>query len=556
MNQFFWSMLPSNSSQNIQSKMANSFNFKLPTSNKGLINLDLEIGQSLFVLGANGAGKSTLMHRIYSQFPNESIRLLAHRQTWFPENSISITATQKKQNEINIKNRDIEITSRFKDDYSSYRSSLTFFNLLNKENEINAEVTKLLRQERIDEAKALSLISSPVEEINELFKISNIPIKITKGTNQDLFAQKNNGEKYSIAELSDGERNALLISADILTAPKNKLIILDEPEKHLHRSIISPLLSSLFLKRQDLAFVISTHDVNLPLDYKKCNILLIRDCTWNGKYVNNWDADLLLESDNIPFKTKEGILGSKRNILFIEGNSQSLDRQIYELIYPNLTIIPKGSCSEVIRSVEGIKATDNVHWLNAYGLIDADDRTDEQIQNLAKKGIISLSSYSVEYLYYNLEIISRVATRYADMTGENRDLLLEKAKSKIIENMAIHKDKLCSILCGKKIRNSIMLKLPTHQEILSGSTFQLEFNTGIILQEEKDKFDNLVKSNNIDMLISRYPIKKTGVKKAIASGLGISIEKYEKTVRKLILDDENTLNFYKNDILSNLTNII
>ena len=43
---------------------------------------------------------------------------------------------------------------------------------------------------------------------------------------------------YGAAELSDGERNALLISAEILTAKDGTLLIIDEPERHLHRSII------------------------------------------------------------------------------------------------------------------------------------------------------------------------------------------------------------------------------------------------------------------------------------------------------------------------------
>ena len=46
---------------------------------------------------------------------------------------------------------------------------------------------------------------------------------------------------HIFAELSDGERNALLIGSDVLTTEPNSLIILDEPERHLHRSIISPL---------------------------------------------------------------------------------------------------------------------------------------------------------------------------------------------------------------------------------------------------------------------------------------------------------------------------
>jgi predicted ATPase len=111
--------------------------------------------------------------------------------------------------------------------------------------------------------------------------ISNIPIEITLGKDEQLFASKNGSIPYSIAELSDGERNTLLLCADVLTVPSNYLIILDEPERHLHRSIISPLLTSLFQKRKDCIFVISTHDVSLPIDHDEASVLLLRGCQWN-----------------------------------------------------------------------------------------------------------------------------------------------------------------------------------------------------------------------------------------------------------------------------------
>ena len=66
---------------------------------------------------------------------------------------------------------------------------------------------------------------------------------------------KNGSPPYSIAELSDGERNSLLIAASILTMKSESLVLIDEPERHLHRSIISPLLQHLFSSRSDCAFI-------------------------------------------------------------------------------------------------------------------------------------------------------------------------------------------------------------------------------------------------------------------------------------------------------------
>ena len=553
--------LSSNSVDNTQNKMSNNkYSISIPTSNNnGQLDFSLGAGESLFVLGANGVGKSALMHRLFGQYSNQAKRIVAHRQTWFPHNNISITATQKKQNEQNIVAKDREIQSRYQDTYSSFKSELSIFELINSENISNKKIADAMREQRIDDAKKLSQFLSPINEINEILAISNIPIKLKLKENEGLFASKNGCIPYSISELSDGERNALLICADVLTTKPNQIIILDEPERHLHRSIISPLLSTLFQKKQDCTFIISTHDINLPTDHIESSTLLLRNCSWSGKSIKDWDADLIPGTDSIPESVKLDILGSKRNIVFVEGDGlKSLDRQIYELIYPEVTVIPQGNCSEVEKAVKGIKITKNLNWVNAYGLIDADDRTVGDIQALSDRGIIALDCYSVESLYYNLEIVKKVAGRYAETIGINEDDVFEKAISNIIKNITDDKEKLCSRICEKKVRNSIMSELPKHKDILEGKAIDIDFNLKgkDIFEKEKVKFDELVKTKNLNGLISRYPIRETKVLGGIVSGLGLKKDKYESAVRKLIIDDHETKEFYRNGLLSKLTELM
>ncbi len=531
------------------------YKFTIETSNNGDLNIPLTEGKALFVLGANGVGKSTLMHKLYTQNLNHTKRILAHRQTWFTENSMNMTATNKKNNDREIKGYDKDIASRWKDEYSQQRSSISIFDLINSENVRARKITNAVDAKDIVSAQILSNIQAPLKAINELLAVSNIPVFITLGKDEQLFASKNGSEPYSIAELSDGERNALLICADVMTTEPNCLIILDEPERHLHRSIISPLLSSLFQKRKDCVFVISTHDVFLPIDHSEASILLLRSCQWNNKQIKDWDADLISEADEIPNSIKREILGSKRNILFVEGDYESLDRQIYSLIYPNITIMPQGSCTQVEKAVEGIKGTEKLHWINSYGLIDADDRTTEQIQNLFDKGIAALNCYSVEALYYNLEIVKRIAKRLAEVLGQNETLIFEKATSGIITELIPHKLRLCSRLCEKQVRNSVMKALPRHKDIQEKGDFEFKMNLKEIQEKEETQFDKLVSDKNLDGLISRYPVRETPVLTKIATGLGMTRDKYESAVRKLIIDDNETKEYFKT-LLKPLTTLI
>lgn len=326
--------------------MNNIFNLSVKTCSED-ININLSVGETLFILGANGTGKSALMHRLYTNHKDDSKWITAHRKTWFTSNAMDLTPASRKQMNEYIQNFDIQDSSRWKDDYYQQRADISIFDLINSENTRARQIAKAVDLVQLDKAKDISLKNqSPIEIVNELFQLSNISVKIELGENEELFAIRD-GHKYSIAELSDGERNALLIAAEVLTAKPYTLVLLDEPERHLHRSIISPLLNSLISKRRDCSFIVSTHDTNLPTDCNDSKILLIRSCQWSNNIVSYWDADLLMNSNDIPFIVKKEILGAKRNILFVEGNETSLDKQIYQLIYPNTSIISQKSCTNV-----------------------------------------------------------------------------------------------------------------------------------------------------------------------------------------------------------------
>ena len=185
---------------------------------------------------------------------------------------------------------DVQEAARWKDDYGSQRSSAAIFDLINADNvrsrkiaekiDLGAlEVALAANEEEgtpqvVTEALEAKKEEAPLKVLNELLKTANLPIEIFIENDEQIFARKPGGDPYSIAELSDGERNAVLIGANVLTADPGTVIIIDEPERHLHRSIVSPLLSTLFQKRLDCIFIISTHDVVFPLDNKEAATLV------------------------------------------------------------------------------------------------------------------------------------------------------------------------------------------------------------------------------------------------------------------------------------------
>jgi len=380
-----------------------------------------------------------------------------------------------------------------------------------------------------------------------LLRLSNIQIEISVKANEDVLASKNGSINYSIAELSDGERNALLIAASVLTVDSGTLLLIDEPERHLHRSIISPLLTLLFAKRPDCAFVVSTHDVMLPFDNPSAPTILIRGCTYNGSIVTSWDADLIPSDSQIDEELKREILGSRRTLLFIEGDDErSLDLPLYSLVFPDVTVIAKSSCRDVEHAVLGIRNAMELHWLRAFGIVDNDRRTMEDISKLKAKGVYAVSVYSVESIYYHPKIQQKVAIRHAEVTGENVETLINEAKNIALTCITAHAKRLSERVIEKTLRDELDKHRPKRAEIAAGNPIIVKIDVCTKVKEELSALNQALSDQNLEKIIARYPVRETQALTEITRKLGFqSREQYESAVRRLLIDDAEALDFVK-----------
>ncbi|MBD1939197.1 AAA family ATPase [Microcoleus sp. FACHB-68] len=523
-----------------------SFNLAIPRSTGELLNLTINLGEILFVLGANGTGKSSLMQRLYSLYPDKARRISAHRQTWFSSSAMDLSPQQKRNYEDNIRSVDTSVDSRWKDDYGNYRASIAIYNLIDAENVRSRSIAGAVDANNIELAKTLSKKNAPIQIINELLELSNIPIEISVRESEQVVAIKSGSDPYSIAELSDGERNALLIAANVLTVKSGTLVLIDEPERHLHRSIISPLLTLLFSNRDDCAFIVSTHDVMLPLDNPSSRTLLIRGCTYAGSSVNSWDADLVLPETEIDDDIKKDILGARRKILFVEGTERSLDKPLYSLVFPNVSIVAKSSCRDVEHTVSSIRDSANLHWVYAFGIVDNDRRPETEINRLKEKGIYALSVFSVESIYYHPHIQDLITQRHASVIGGASSTYLDNAKTAAIQAIKPHIQRLSEQTAEKAIREEFFRQLPKKTDIGAGTPINVSINVAEYVTKERDRLQNLLNDANLVVIISQYPVRETPALDKIVKELGFQKrEQYEGAVRKLLMDNKEALTFVK-----------
>jgi hypothetical protein len=423
---------------------------------------------------------------------------------------------------------------------------MAIYDLVNSENVRAREITKAVDQKKPEEAEKLAAKDGAFTTLNRLLRLANLDIVVSVETNDEIMATRNGSNPYSIAKLSDGERNAVLIAANVLTVPAGTLLLIDEPERHLHRSIVSPLLSLLLKERPDCAFVVSTHETLLPVDNPRSKVLLTRSCVYDGDKVTSYDIDLLEKTDAIDDDLKRTILGERRKIVFVEGVEHSLDKPLYSLLFPNASIVPKANCREVENAVFGIKGTTELHWVKPFGLVDNDSSEPERIAGLQAKGVIPLNVYSVESIYYHPAMQKLVGEKLVEVVGGDLEVKLKKANDDAIKAISETANRLSIRIAEKAARAQVFSLLPRKGEVASGSKRTVEIDFAKIAQDESTRLDVLVNASDFIGVLKRYPIRESSAIDAIVKALNFANRaQYEAAVRKLLVDDSKAVSLVR-----------
>ena len=151
--------------------------------------------------------------------------------------------------------------------------------------------------------------------------------------------------------------------------PANGIIVIDEPELHLHKSVQTPLWSEVEKLRSDCLFVYLTHDVDFAAAQEGAQRVWLK--SFDG---NSWDWELIQDDHHLPDELLIEVLGSRKPVVFVEGENGSDDVSLYREVLPGFLVIPRGSCSQVILSTKALRANRQLHHLAVYGLIDRDRR--------------------------------------------------------------------------------------------------------------------------------------------------------------------------------------
>lgn len=226
---------------------------------------------------------------------------------------------------------------------------------------------------------------------------------------------------YPAFTMSEGERNILYLIGRVLFAPQNGFIIVDVPELYLHKTIVNKLWDRLECLRTDCKFIYLTHDLDFAVS-RNANKCWIR----RFDFPKQWEIETIVGSE-IPEELLLRIIGSRKKILFCEGTKDSFDTKFFEVLFPDYTITPVGSCVEVISYTRAFNRFPN-KLAEAYGIIDRDVRPNAQIEAFKQDNIFSYDVAEIE----NLFLVEDFVKAFAEYIHFEDALDMEVLKQKVI----------------------------------------------------------------------------------------------------------------------------
>lgn len=230
---------------------------------------------------------------------------------------------------------------------------------------------------------------------------------------------------YSASDMSDGERAIFYMIGQVLVADDQQVLIIDEPELHVHRSIMSKLWDELEGARPDCSFIFITHDLEFAAA-REAEKYVIRDYSPD----RGWTISEVPDDSGFDEELITLILGSRRPILFVEGDQGSLDSALYRCCYPGWTVVPRGSCAEVIHSVVTMRANSRIAWVKCAGIVDGDGHDESDRSYLASLGVAVLPVSEIENLIL-LPEVSRAIGMMENFAGEELESRLDQLAARI-----------------------------------------------------------------------------------------------------------------------------
>ena len=403
-----------------------------------------KIDSTTVIIGANGAGKSSLINELRKNNSkinsNEMYVLPAQKLLYFVSNihdRNGITRDRYIQDlkEVDLKYNTIALQPfQIEKDFSNTFTKLITF-LIKDYAKIATDASRGV------EGLPLALWDRVERIWNKIFP----EITFVLESDERVVEVEKNGSKYSINGLSDGERCILFYIGNVLLAPENSYIIVDEPETFLNAAVYNELWDLLISERPDCQIIFASH--NMDFVQSRTNATYVWCKEFEAPY--NFDYEILEEIQEMPLSLLTEVSGTRKPILFCEGTKTSLDYQIYSKLFSEFCFVkPVQGHKQVIQHTKAYNDLQHIHGNRAFGIIDNDWMDEKSIKEYKDENIIVLPFNEIEMILVDESVVKSVLP-FDDNTGQQRKF--NNFKNAIITSCREKKDKIISIALKKRL---------------------------------------------------------------------------------------------------------
>lgn len=380
------------------------FSIRTPSGPK---DIQVEPGTAVYFVGANGGGKTRLAVEIENILGERCHRIAAHRALGLNPEVAKVSAQAALRglrfgypgNEAQLANRPI---ARWQQKAAT--SLLNDYDFLVQALFADQANTSLESHRNARAGNGVPAMPTKLEQLVEIWDrlLPHRKLNVT-GDNITVTVTGSTGE-YPSPDMSDGERAVFYLIGQTLVAAPQSLLIFDEPELHIHRSIVAALWDELEAARPDCGTVIISHDLEFVASRNGQKFVLRAYSPSAG-----WTIEDVPEESGFSEEDTTLILGSRRPVLFVEGGNSSLDKAVFRACYPGWTILPRGSCEEVLHAVVTMRANAVLTRVCCAGIVDADAYSEEESAALRENGVEILPVSEIENLFLLPDVVQAIA---------------------------------------------------------------------------------------------------------------------------------------------------
>lgn len=509
--------------------MERTFSLTLPSSSGGTT--VIETKTSLLFVGANGSGKTRLGAWIELQSPNkEKVHRISAQKSLTMPDSTTPMSMDRAEKDLLFGSADGEWGHKQGHKWQS-KPAISLLNDYQKLmvylfSDHTEESAKYLSASRATTSRVEPPITK-LDLVKQAWEKILLHRELILGGLRIQTKVKESQEKiYNSSEMSDGERVIFYLIGQCLAAPKDGIIVIDEPELHLHKSVQAPLWVEVKKLRPDCLFVYLTHDIDFAAAQEGAKRVWLK--SFDGQ---TWDWEIIQDDENLPNDLLLEVLGSRKPVVFVEGENGSYDVTFYRELFPNFLVLPRGSCSQVILSVRALKANAQLHHLDIYGLIDRDRRSDAEIAALEKDSIFVLGVAEVENLFCTKEVL-QIISRHL---GRDPDDDFKEVSKTVFSRLQKELETQVSL----RVANEIKFLLNNFDEKAKGvvalssalQTLGANINVESIYSSTLNEFNSVISASDYDSLLRLYNRKSLSAQ--VSGALGLSSGSLPEVVVRL-----------------------